>query len=89
MTEQAVHPYIPNTAPGSRAAMLAATGAAFAQAGDTVKMIRIDTLTGLLGPVGVSQIKGYQFFAVKFSGKGNPAGVKFEVTPIVNKLSPA
>ncbi|WP_026554668.1 aminomethyl-transferring glycine dehydrogenase subunit GcvPA [Arthrobacter sp. 35W] len=28
MTEQAVHPYIPNTAPDSRAAMLAATGAA-------------------------------------------------------------
>lgn len=27
MTEQAVHPYIPNTAPESRAAMLAATGA--------------------------------------------------------------
>ena len=71
------------------AAMLVAAGATFAQAGETVKMIRIDPLTGLLGPVGVSQIKGYQFFAEKFSGKGNPAGVKFEVTPIDNKLSPA
>ena len=71
------------------AAMLVAAGAAMAQAGETVKMIRIDPLTGLLGPVGVSQIKGYQFFAEKFSGKGNPAGVKFEVTPIDNKLSPA
>ena len=71
------------------AATLVAAGAAFAQAGETVKMIRIDPLTGLLGPVGVSQIKGYQFFAEKFSGKGNPAGVKFEVTPIDNKLSPA
>jgi branched-chain amino acid transport system substrate-binding protein len=52
-------------------------------------MVRIDPLTGLLGPVGVSQAKGYQFFAEKFSGAGNPAGVKFEVTPIDNKLSPA
>jgi branched-chain amino acid transport system substrate-binding protein len=59
-----------------------------AQKGETVKMVRIDPLTGLLGPVGVSQLKGYQFFAEKFSGAGNPAGVKFEVTGIDNKLSP-
>jgi branched-chain amino acid transport system substrate-binding protein len=64
-------------------------GVAFAQKGETVKMVRIDPLTGLLGPVGVSQSKGYQFFAEKFSGAGNPAGVKFEVTFIDNKLSPA
>jgi branched-chain amino acid transport system substrate-binding protein len=57
--------------------------------GETVKLVRIDPLTGLLGPVGVSQIKGYQFFADKFSGAGNPAGVKFEITAIDNKLSPA
>ena len=62
---------------------------AFAQKGETVKMVRIDPLTGLLGPVGVSQIKGYQFFAEKFSGAGNPAGVKFEIIAIDNKLSPA
>ncbi|MEY3445550.1 MAG: hypothetical protein RIR45_305, partial [Pseudomonadota bacterium] len=49
---------------------------------------RIDPLTGLLGPVGISQFKGYQFFAEKFSGAGNPAGVKFEITSIDNKLSP-
>ena len=49
----------------------------------------IDPLTGLLGPVGVSQMKGYQFFAEKFSGAGNPAGVKFDITFIDNKLSPA
>ena len=59
-----------------------------AQKGETVKMVRIDAQTGLLGPVGVSQLKGYQFFAEKFSGAGNPAGVKFEVTGIDNKLSP-
>jgi len=63
-------------------------GAAFAQKGETVKMVRIDAQTGLLGPVGVSQLKGFQFFAEKFSGAGNPAGVKFEVTGIDNKLSP-
>ena len=67
--------------------VLAASGA-FAQKGETVKMVRIDPLTGLLGPVGVSQLKGYQFFAEKFSGKGNPAGVKFEVIGMDNKLSP-
>jgi len=72
-------------------------GSAFAQKGEVVKMVRIDPLTGLLGPVGVSQLKGYQFFAEKFSGMpvpgnpdhpGNPAGVKFEVTGVDNKLSP-
>ena len=67
--------------------MIAASGA-FAQKGETVKLVRIDPLTGLLGPVGVSQLKGYQFFAEKYSGKGNPAGVNFEVIGMDNKLSP-
>ncbi|MBA3592425.1 MAG: branched-chain amino acid ABC transporter substrate-binding protein [Pseudomonadota bacterium] len=57
--------------------------------GETVKLVRIDPLTGLLGPVGVAQTKGYQFFAEKYSGTGNPAGVKFEFSTIDNKLSPA
>ncbi len=70
-------------------AMMMVAGASFAQKGETVKMVRIDALSGLLGPVGASQIKGYQFFAEKFSGAGNPAGVKFEITAIDNKLSPA
>lgn len=70
------------------AAVLCCSGATFAQQGETVKMVRIDPLTGLLGPVGVSQIKGYEFFAEKFSGAGNPAGVKFEITAMDNKLSP-
>src|SRR5665647_2387200 len=77
--------------------MLAGTSMAFAQKGEVVKMVRIDPLTGLLGPVGVSQFKGYEFFAEKFSGllipgnpghPGNPAGVKFEVTAMDDKLSP-
>jgi branched-chain amino acid transport system substrate-binding protein len=69
------------------AALLCAS-MAFAQQGETVKMVRIDALSGLMGPVGQNQLKSYQFFAEKFSGKGNPAGVKFEVTGIDNKLSP-
>ncbi|MDP1902069.1 MAG: branched-chain amino acid ABC transporter substrate-binding protein [Rubrivivax sp.] len=55
--------------------------------GQVVKMVRIDALSGLLGPVGTSQLKGFQFFAEKFSAT-NPAGVKFEITGIDNKLSP-
>jgi len=62
--------------------------ASFAQQGEVVKIIRIDPLSGLLGPVGVNQDKSYKFFAEKFSGKGNPAGVKFEFQTIDNKLSP-
>ena len=70
------------------AAVLACAGTTFAQKGETVKLVRIDPLTGLLGPVGISQDKGYKFFAEKFSGAGNPAGVKFEFSTIDNKLSP-
>ena len=69
------------------AALLCAS-TVFAQKGEVVKMVRIDPLTGLLGPVGLSQEKGYKFFAEKFSGKGNPAGVTFEFSTIDNKLSP-
>jgi branched-chain amino acid transport system substrate-binding protein len=55
--------------------------------GEVVKMVRIDPLSGLLGPVGISQRKGYEFFAEKYSAL-NPAGVKFEMSFIDNKLSP-
>ena len=71
------------------AVALACASGAMAQKGEVVKMVRIDAQSGLLGPVGVNQLKSYQFFAAKFSGKGNPAGVTFEVTGIDNKLSPA
>jgi branched-chain amino acid transport system substrate-binding protein len=70
------------------AAVLVCAGGALAQKGETVKMVRIDPLTGLLGPVGVNQDKSYKFLAEKFSGAGNPAGVKFEFSTIDNKLSP-
>ncbi len=67
------------------------TGAALAQAkplaGQTVKLMWIDPLTGLMGPVGTNQLKTQQFLAEKFSAS-NPAGVKFEVVGVDNKLSP-
>jgi branched-chain amino acid transport system substrate-binding protein len=71
------------------AATLLCASSVFAQKGEVVKMVRIDPLTGLLGPVGLSQEKGYKFFAEKFSGAGNPAGVIFDFSTIDNKLSPA
>jgi branched-chain amino acid transport system substrate-binding protein len=61
---------------------------AFAQKGETVKIAWIDPLSGLMGPVGNNQVKSFQFFAEKFN-QSNPAGVKFEVIPFDNKLSPA
>nr|WP_297350296.1 branched-chain amino acid ABC transporter substrate-binding protein [uncultured Caldimonas sp.] len=67
------------------AALCCAT--AFAQKGETVKIVWIDPLSGLMAPVGQNQLRSFQFFAEKFSEK-NPAGVKFEVVGIDNKLSP-
>jgi branched-chain amino acid transport system substrate-binding protein len=56
-------------------------------AGQTVKIAWIDPLSGLMAPVGTNQLKSFQFFAEKFSAN-NPAGVKFEIVGIDNKLSP-
>jgi branched-chain amino acid transport system substrate-binding protein len=41
-----------------------------------------------MGPVGTNQLKSLQFLAEKLSAS-NPAGVKFEVQGVDNKLSPA
>jgi len=71
------------------AAALTVAGSALAQKGETVKIAWIDPLSGLMAPVGSNQVKSFQFFAEKFSGAGNPAGVKFEVIALDNKLSPA
>ena len=72
------------------AALVVATGVAMAQAkplaGQTVKLMWIDPLTGLMGPVGTNQAKSQQFLAERFSAT-NPAGVKFEIIPVDNKLS--
>ncbi|OYU41839.1 MAG: branched-chain amino acid ABC transporter substrate-binding protein, partial [Burkholderiales bacterium PBB4] len=62
-------------------------GAAHAQKGETVKIGWIDPLSGLMAPVGSNQIKSYQFVGDVFN-KANAAGVKFEMVPIDNKLSP-
>ena len=64
-----------------------ASGAASAQSGQTVKIAWIDPLSGLMAPVGQNQLKSFQFLAEHFNKK-NPAGVKFEVIGIDNKLSP-
>ncbi len=66
----------------------AAAAAPAATKGQVVKMMWIDPLTGLMGPVGTNQLKSLQFLAEKFNAN-NPAGVKFEVQGIDNKLSPA
>jgi len=77
------------------AALAVSTAAVLAQskaggkplAGETVKIAWIDPLTGLMGPVGNNQLKSFQFFAEKYNAT-NPAGVKFEVIGMDNKLSP-
>lgn len=71
------------------AATLAFAGVALAQKGETVKIAWIDPLSGLMAPVGNNQVRSFQFFGEKFSGANNPAGVKFEVIAMDNKLSPA
>jgi branched-chain amino acid transport system substrate-binding protein len=71
------------------AALVTCAFATHAQSGETVRIAWIDPLSGLMAPVGSNQVKSFQFFAEKFSGANNPAGVKFEVIALDNKLSPA
>ena len=61
---------------------------AYAQKGETVKIAWIDPLSGLMAPVGSNQLKTLQYLAEE-NNKGNPAGVKFEIIGLDNKLSPA
>jgi len=76
-------------------ALGASTSVALAQAkagakpleGQVVKMAWIDPLSGLMAPVGNNQLKSWQFAIEKYN-QINPAGVKFEVVGIDNKLSP-
>ena len=69
------------------AALVVCAQNALAQKGETVKIAWFDPLSGLMAPVGTNQLKSFQFFAEKFSAN-NPAGVKFEIIGIDNKLSP-
>jgi branched-chain amino acid transport system substrate-binding protein len=74
--------------PAQKAAAPAAKAAAAKPLnGEVVKIAWIDPLSGLMGPVGTNQLKSFQFFAEKYSAT-NPAGVKFEIIGIDNKLSP-
>ena len=61
---------------------------AYAQKGETVKIAWIDPLSGLMAPVGSNQLKTIQYLAEE-TNKSNPAGVKFEIIGMDNKLSPA
>lgn len=69
-------------------AALAFAVPAWAQKGETVKVAWIDPLSGLMASVGQNQVKSFQFVAEKLNAN-NPAGVKFEIITIDNKLSPA
>jgi branched-chain amino acid transport system substrate-binding protein len=77
------------------AALVAAATSAFAQGkaaakpleGQTVKIAWIDPLSGLMAPVGNNQLNSWKFIVDRFN-QNNPAGVKFEVIGIDNKLSP-
>jgi branched-chain amino acid transport system substrate-binding protein len=69
-------------------ALLIAAGAAFAQRGETVRIAWIDPLSGTMASAGQNQLRSFQYLAEYFSRTG-PAGVKFEIVPFDNKLSPA
>jgi branched-chain amino acid transport system substrate-binding protein len=77
------------------AALVASAGSALGQAkagakpleGQTVKLAWIDPLSGLMAPVGNNQLNSWKFAIDKFN-QNNPAGVKFDITGIDNKLSP-
>ena len=73
------------------AALAVSAGTALAQAkplqGQVVKLAWIDPLSGLMAPVGNNQLNSWKFAIEKFN-QINPAGVKFEVIGLDNKLSP-
>ena len=70
------------------AAVALGSPAVLAQRGQVIRVAWLDPLTGLMAPVGQNQIKSFQFMAEHFS-RNNPAGVRFEMVPFDNKLSPA
>lgn len=69
-------------------ALVAVSGAALAQKGETVRIAFMDPLSGPFANVGQNQLKSWQFAAERLSGAKNPAGVKFEVVGFDNKGSP-
>ena len=71
----------------SASAMLVCASGAWAQKGETVKIGWIDPLSGLMAAVGTNQLKTFQLMAEDFNRK-NASGVRFEIIPLDNKLSP-
>ena len=69
-------------------ALMAVSGLALAQKGETVRIAFMDPLSGPFANVGQNQLKSWQFAAERLSGAKNPAGVKFEVVGFDNKGSP-
>lgn len=69
------------------AAILAATGMAYAQKGETVRIAFMDPLSGPFANIGQNLLKSWQFAASRASGK-TPSGVNFEVVGFDNKGSP-
>ena len=69
------------------AALSLSVSAAFAQAGETVKLAFVDPLSGPMANIGTNILHTFQSVADRKSGKGNPAGVKYEIVPFDNKGS--
>jgi branched-chain amino acid transport system substrate-binding protein len=68
-------------------ASLVASGLAVAQT-KTVKIAFIDPQSGLMAPVGTNILRSYQLIADMANREGWAKGIKFEVVPFDNKLSP-
>ena len=61
---------------------------AVAQAGETVKIAYIDPLSGAFANIGQNILHTHQLLSQRIGGKGNPAGVNFEIITFDNKGSP-
>jgi branched-chain amino acid transport system substrate-binding protein len=68
-------------------ASLVSSGLAMAQT-KTVKVAFIDPQSGLMAPVGTNILRSYQLIADMANREGWAKGIKFEVVPFDNKLSP-
>jgi branched-chain amino acid transport system substrate-binding protein len=68
-------------------AALVASGVAFAQS-KTVKVAFIDPQSGLMAPVGTNILHSYQLVADIANRENWAKGIKFEIVPFDNKLSP-
>lgn len=70
------------------AALTMHTGLAAAQQGQTVRIGVIEAQSGSFANIGQNILRTLQLAAERASGKGNPAGVQFEIVAFDNKASP-